>query len=411
MQLAHDPIHCLDTSHGSGLENRVHLTQKEVHYVQQTTESVAEFQLRRIRSDGFNNRGDGIAAAPVVPSLEPLRKLDLLPIHESLALHAISLQLEAFSGGALTHETSLRPLWLSLVLDGKGLRRMTPDTFEYASRLVGLVGIEGLEPISRRYVTDPWQAYRLGHFSLALERLDLNPAHEGELRLRISLATGAFDGNGLAEAQVFARGNSRLRASLLSSAVAYTAKQGKAAPIELVAELEAWISTARERGVSSDDTFLFAQVMNAINLVYLTQGKVGPISEQMTYLLERVTPQIADPSRRAHVEGNAHFQRSILARKRGDRSAEVDALLTAMDLDRGFATLYYRMAQIFHDQCDARAEPFYEMALALSPFDLPTANDYGCFLADSGSPEKFESWATLCRVLYPEQFAAEGGSS
>ena len=78
-----------------------------------------------------------------------------------------------------------------------------------------------------------------------------------------------------------------------------------------------------------------------------------------------------------------------------------------MKLDRHFATLYFRMAQVLHDRGDARAEPFYEMALALSPFDFPTANDYGCWLLDSDQKEKFASWATLCGVIYPDKQEGE----
>jgi hypothetical protein len=67
------------------------------------------------------------------------------------------------------------------------------------------------------------------------------------------------------------------------------------------------------------------------------------------------------------------------------------------------------MAQRFHDQGDSRAEPFYEMALALSPIDLPSANDYGCLLMDLGRSEKFASWKALCKILFPKEFEGAQG--
>src|SRR4051812_23284306 len=120
------PENVPETKSGNDLDDRVHLTQKEVRYVHQTAQHVAEFFLRRLMSNWVNNRGDGSAAAPVVPSSDQLGRLGILPIHQSLALHAASLQLNAFSGGELTHPDLQRPLWLGLMLEGKGLRRMTP---------------------------------------------------------------------------------------------------------------------------------------------------------------------------------------------------------------------------------------------------------------------------------------------
>jgi len=409
----------LETNSQLRMESRVQFTQKEVRYVQQKVKSVVELQLRRIMSDGNHNRGSGLGAASVVPTPDRISTLGVLPLHENLALQSAHIQLGAFSGGALIADgdgdtdAGPLPLWLALMLDGKGLRRMDSDTFDYASRATRLVGIESLENVSGCFISDPWKAYRLGLFPLALELAprEVDPARAAELRLRVKLATHAFEASFLDEIFSLANSNPRLRISLLSSAMAYASKQGKAAQVGLVTELETWLTDARASGGDAEDAHLIAQVLNAVNLVYLKQGKMEPISAQMGYLLEKVTPQIVDPSRRAHVEGNAHYQRSILARMRGDRAAELDSLLTALDLDRGFATLYYRMAQCFHDQGDARAEPFYEMALALSPLDHSTANDYGCYLSDSGKTEKLESWTTLCRALYPEKFAAAAGDA
>ena len=172
----------------------------------------------------------------------------------------------------------------------------------------------------------------------------------------------------------------------------------------ILSELEDWATMIRPE-VTLRDAPLYAQVINAINLIHLIPGNSKAIAGNMDDLLTAITPQIGDPERRAHIEGNAHYQRSILARKRGDRDEEISSLVTAMGLDKHFGALYYRMAQHFHDQGDTHAGLFYEMALALSPMDLATANDYGCFLADAGQTHKFDSWSAFCRTLFPEQFS------
>ena len=112
----------------------------------------------------------------------------------------MSLQIYAFSGG--THNESeadlYYPLWLSLMLEGRGLRRMTLDTSRHAEKLLGTLGVPAPDQIGRLFVGDPRRAYRLGLFQLAL---DLKPADENpeELSLRIDLALKPFYDDALAK--------------------------------------------------------------------------------------------------------------------------------------------------------------------------------------------------------------------
>ena len=359
----------------------------------------------------MDNGDGGNTIVPVALPLDRLDNLGILPFHQNVLLHAVSLQLYAFSGGVLTHKGLMQPLWLSLMLEGNGLRRMTPETAHHATRLLNLLDLGSASVLCAHFVLDPWKAYRLGIFPQVQKLLDRSMAgnRTEELRLRVRLATASSSDETSLEMNRFSEGLPRV--SLLSSVIAYAAKQGRLPSAQMVGELEDWLKRTKTVEVESDMAALCAQVINALNLVHLGQGQLDRVADQMTYLLERVTPNIECKRRRAHIEGNAYFQHSILARKRGDRDAELQALLRAMELDQNFGTLYYRTAQILHDQNDERAAGFYEMAMALSPFDLATANDYGCWLMDSGNQEKFESWSSLCKILYPEQFESDQGAS
>ena len=137
------------------------------------------------------------------------------------------------------------------------------------------------------------------------------------------------------------------------------------------------------------DAPLYAQVINAINLIHLIQGNAEAIARNMDDLLTEIVPQIGDSERRAHIEGNAYYQRSILARKRGDHDAEINFLVIAMGLDQHFGLPYYRMAQHFHDRGDSQRGIFYEMALALSPIDLANANDLWLLFGRPGTNPQF----------------------
>jgi hypothetical protein len=186
--------------------------------------------------------------------------------------------------------------------------------------------------------------------------------------------------------------------------VGHISKQKKEIPQPMIVELESWIAEQRGGHIDSAEFRLVARAINAVNLVYLIQGELDVIDSNMADLLETIMPNAAPSVCRSHIEGNAYFQRSILARRRSDREGEVHFLLRAMNLDCHFATGYYKLAQVLHDKGDSQAALFYEMALVLSPFDQPAANDYGCFLLDSNQQEKFESWSTVCRALYPQCF-------
>jgi hypothetical protein len=392
-----------ETSRASSLAERVALTQKEVGYVQQTTQYVAEFLLRRLNSTWGDDRG-GAIAAPIV-SLGIFDQISVSDLHKGLFLHALIGQLYAFSGGKIAHHGALTPLWLDLMLAGSGLRRMTTETALYAERIMRAVDGPTPQTLGRRFVSDPWKAYRLGLFSLVETLLSGDQTKNDELRLRVRLAATQLDSAAIEEIDRIAPVDSKIRASLISSAVAYAIKQKQEVPATLLAELDTWVDDAKGQIPLTENAPLIAQVFNANNLYLLSAGRVEEVEANMRFLLSSVTPLIANQERRAHIEGNAHFQSSVLARRRNDRVGEMNALINAMNLDRHFATLYYRMAQIFHDQGDTRAGEFYELALALSPFDFPTANDYGCFLSESGQNEKFNSWVALCQILYPEHFS------
>ncbi len=401
------PIQFLSSANfrdGFVAEDRFNLTQKEVGYVQETAKRVAESLLRRLNSTWVNSRDGGSVAVPTV-SLDSFDRMGIIPLHRGLALHALSVQLYAFSGGMLSHEALIKPLWLSLMLEGNGLRRMTADTAHFAEKLLALTGSISPETLGHLYISNPWMAYRLGLFSLVPNCLkDQSPANSDELSLRVRLAASSFSGDSIDEINQIAPLGTLLRTSLLSSAVAYAAKQNKDIPSAAVDELTEWMSARMQSDVTAIDAPLIAQVINAINLILLRESKIDSIEANMNTLMSSVTPRIESIGRRAHIEGNAYYQQSILAKVRNDRAQELALLLKAMNFDCHFSTLYYRAAQILHDQGDTRSDSFYELALALSPLDFPIANDYGVWLVDSNQSEKFESWSTLCQALYPEQF-------
>ena len=193
----------LDTKGRAFLETCVQLTQEEVQNVHQTAEPNADLLLRRLRSEWVLPRSASESGAPGVPSAATIKKnlvaRGILPFHQSLIFHATSLQLYAFSGGSIDDDESnlYCPLWLSLMLEGRGLRRMTLDTSRHAGKLLGALGIPCPDAIGRFFVGDPRRAYRLGLFQLAL---DLKPADENpeELSLRIDLALKPFNDDALA---------------------------------------------------------------------------------------------------------------------------------------------------------------------------------------------------------------------
>jgi hypothetical protein len=100
--------------------------------------------------------------------------------------------------------------------------------------------------------------------------------------------------------------------------VAYSLRKTKTLAESWVNELSAWTQSEKERGVQADRAVLFAQVMNSLNLVHLQSSNLAELNANMTYLMEEVVPKISNEDQRAHIEGNAYYQKSILARKAGN---------------------------------------------------------------------------------------------
>ena len=271
-----------DTASDQHLSDCVSLTQREVLYVRQTSQDVAEFQLRRLTGfEGDDRRGQTRLSSVI--SLDAIRSLHILPLHRELLYSALSIQLHAFSGGALPYRGAIFPLWISLMLSGNGLRRMASDTSEYAARILRLLGPVDPTNLAQEWVTDPWKAYRLGMFDLATLLTEGNP-RASDLGIRIQLATNGFEGLGVDQL------GSSEKIGVLSSAIAYAVKLRKPIPETAMAEVEAWIE--QRTLVTSDLAPLVAQAMNAVNLVLLSRGDIDRIDANMRRLLSDVTPGI-----------------------------------------------------------------------------------------------------------------------
>jgi hypothetical protein len=235
----------------------------------------------------FYTAGKGSPSAPGIPHIASIKKrLDqqaIMPRHQTLLLHAACLQVYAFSGGTFGKPQGFCPLWLTLAIEGRGLRRMSPDTSQHANRLLTFLRILGPEPLGRIFFSNPRLAYRLGLFELArqLRPVDENPE---ELTLRLDLALKPFDETVLTRISDVAGSNIGLRINLLSSASAYAAKKGKDVSAEILSELEQWVASTRSK-IAPAHVLLFAQVINAINLIHLgqtaqTKTCFGPIANK-----------------------------------------------------------------------------------------------------------------------------------
>jgi tetratricopeptide (TPR) repeat protein len=368
---------------------------KEVRDVYQENQAVAQFLLRVIRSTK--------AGEPRI-ELPSFVKSDH-PFHLAALLRAATLQLAAFSGGELRADIRL-PLWLELLHRGVGLRALTPDLVRQADHLLAALGLPSTDALAERHLRHPGLAYRLAKFEHAtrlLERASDLPATErNELAVRILARGGSGPGDvARALAQV---GSAETRLRILAALAAQAAKQGDLAASALAAELSEWLSSvkASPAALEAHDPLMAAQVINSLNLVLLKERKWDEVAANLALVGERVIPRIARPDTRDHVEGNYLFQLAIMRRIAGDTDGELDLLQRALAQDHGFATAHYRIAQLLHDRSDARAEASYLRALSLSPFDFPCANDYGCFLSDTGQEAKLADWGRICEAIFPE---------
>jgi tetratricopeptide (TPR) repeat protein len=375
-------------------------TRREVADVQAADEAIFSFFLSRL---SFKDEA-GSEESRLIRYLGPRSNLD--PRHQTIVLQALALHVFCFSGNS----TYVRqpPLWLKLLHENRGLRGLSPDYVAQADHLLTTFQLPPSSVLAKGALKSAPVAFRLCQWDLAESLAKATPGSDSTAVLaRIhSMKTGMTD---LESAQAIAsKQEPELRLSILASLLTQTLKKNQSVTDDLVRPLQTWIEEQKGGTAAQARPTFAAHLVNSLNLFYLQNLKIHKVHENLSFLEASVFPRLSNSDEREHIEGNYRYQQSILARIAGDVDKETEFLIQAIRMDRGFATPYYRLAQTLHDRADPDAITFYEKALALSPIDLATANDYGCCLSDLGREDLLESWSQLCMLQFPEQFTSEG---
>ncbi len=359
-------------------------TQETLIHVQKENSEKLESDLRRI----------------VSVDLPKFLGPEVSTLHRSMIGHATALQVFSFSRDERVRPT-LVPLWIECLHASEGLRRMTPDYLAQADHLLTSLGTESGSQLMERAIQDPLLAIRLGNYPRAQALLE---EHSPSLELNryvsglLSLVSSS-EPNILEDTLTMP-----LRSSLVAKRLTESLKKTGSFETKDLETLSSFIQDLRDaHGTESFDPEKFIEIVNSINLVLLRQGRRTEVLANLSEIERMALPLIHAQSSRDHIEGNLLFHYAILARQNGETNAEMDFLFQAMKKDRFFTTLYYRVAQILHDSHDRNAAIFYELALALSPLDFPTANDYGVFLEEMGEEAKFSSWKSACEKIFSDE--------
>lgn len=369
-------------------------TKKEINHVQTAHQQTCSTYLRKLSLPGLDTENLNLETA----LFKILSQGDLDPLLASIVLHSAKIHFDLFH--TQNQKSALYPLWFHLCSHDKGLRASTPEYNFDIDRLFKALGLPTTSQLAKSTVTDPSTAFRMGQFELSDK---LNPHIGLELKTKIAIARGIDDSEAIRLIRPFLDSPNQL-ATLSAAQLAANLRNNKSTDESLIKTVESWCIAVEHRRtvLSQAELTRVIHAFNALNLLEMKKSNFEGVVENIIFLEKGVFPNILDAETRNHVVGNCFLHRAMIARHKPDLDSEIDYLLLAAERDYYFTTIYYRLAQILHDHKDKRASTFYHMALATSPLDYATANDFGCYLAESDQALLLSNWTTICGAIFTD---------